>query len=327
MATPYDRTNFDTWTDDKICDLIILYHSHTNLWDRQHPDYRKHSAKFSSISKISQRLKVSDDEVKAKIAKLRAKFDQCWASHVTAPHRTVDWPFFKHLLFLTQGHRKPEEKFNVNGSENNKHMDLSASNVSLNASSLDAFPESPRDPIDRLYLAMASLIKHFPRIILAELNAKIMLLISEMEMKLANQDDGQIGVASTSKRRRSSASSTSNRRHSSGASNGRHSNGPSPSDGRNSGTRNSGGASTSDGRNSSTRNSGGPSPSDGRNPGGRNSSGASTSDGRNSNAASTLTTNGGISGARNSSAAFGSSDANTNNNKTNSSSRSLFESN
>lgn len=221
MTSPYDRARSISWSDDQTLKLIELYKSYPSLWDGQHSDYGKRSTNYSSFYEISQQLGFREEDVKVKIRSLRIKFDQCHLAWMKTPDRTVDWSYFKPMAFLAKTYRKPEEKYNAGFSRNTTRADdtnrtenngvgLPVSNGSLAAPLAE--PEPPRDRIDQFYLAMAGLVKHFPREMLYELNAKIVASISEMETKLAKQDNRHSNAAaSTSNGRDSSAASTSNR--------------------------------------------------------------------------------------------------------------------
>lgn len=221
MASPYERSSSITWTDEKTRELIELYKWHPNLWDCNHTDYGKHNTRHNSFSRISERLKVREDDVKARIAKLRTKFESCWFAQIKAPNRTVDWPFFKPMEFLAKYYRNstPGSGLETNRRAGNENIEVPATNASADISLTAPAPPSINDSVDQVFLIMAGLVKHFPRYMLTEFYAKMMAQISEMDKKLANHiERNSSAIASTSNGGNSSAASSSNGRSSNAAS-------------------------------------------------------------------------------------------------------------
>lgn len=158
----------DKWSDDKLKKLIKLYEQRPNLWDREHPDFGKHGPQYMSHKEISEELGVDEKELKAIINKIKIKFKECLQEPRINP---IKWRFYDKLRFLTKHIRVDERKRDV--------KNAAADTMAIPTTAAAAIPS---DVVDVTFMAMARVVKEFPRKKIAELQIEIWKLISETQL-------------------------------------------------------------------------------------------------------------------------------------------------
>lgn len=204
MDVSQNRSRSDGWTHGKTLKFIELYRTHQHLWDIKHPDFRLSAAKLASVKQISEQLSVSRPQLTKKILRMRAKFKVCLNKITLNPSAAIAWPYFEEMKFLEKSYRvyrkkhagigaigkKPEsresESENIDddgddSSSTSTHSVASSNDKTEKFETLSAAATRSGDSIDTFFLAMASIVKEFPRKKICELKIKFLQCISEME--------------------------------------------------------------------------------------------------------------------------------------------------
>lgn len=206
MDTARKRSRSDGWAHEKTLQFIELYRTHSHLWDTNHPDFRLSAAKLASVKQISEQLNVSRSQLTKKILQMRAKFKLYLNKTTLNPSATIVWPYFEEMKFLEKSYRVYRRKRAGNdlvGREiesrtresQSENMDddrddcsststqsiASSGNNAMRLESSSAAATRSGDSIDTFFLAMASIVKEFPRKNIFQLKIKFLQCISEME--------------------------------------------------------------------------------------------------------------------------------------------------
>lgn len=114
MAYKDGKVYKQIWTSELTLEFIDLFKKHSNLWDRQCPEFGERSSRLHSLSQISIALGVSPGELRMKMQQMRTKFNNYRKRFEKQPVEYeklgCNWPYYEPMKFLISSYRSFDER-------------------------------------------------------------------------------------------------------------------------------------------------------------------------------------------------------------------------